>query len=196
TGSLTSTTSDIRLLTRILTMPRNSFRLSVAGAAIACLLLGLAPAVARGAGPGVHGRVLGHDEKGTFLGIVAGAKIEFQSRAGAKVAQVAADKDGYYKVNLPPGEYLYKIEAPGYRKEDAGRGMRLEQNQGYAIFNLALTKGQTEPSHKTPEVPPQKIGKLHGRVLEKAPRGTLGISNARLALRREGSRELVTVYSR
>jgi hypothetical protein len=163
----------------------------------AAVLLTLAmPCVAGAAGPGVHGRVLGQDEQGKLLGVVAGAKIEFQNRGGAKVAQTTADKDGYYKVDLPPGEYLYKIEAAGYRKEAAGRGMKLTQSESYAIFNLALTKGQDDATRKPPEIPVQKIGKLRGRVLEKTPGGLVGIGEAGIALRREGTRELAIVRSR
>jgi hypothetical protein len=124
------------------------------------------------------------------------APNQFKNRSGAQVAQTAADKNGYYRVDLPPGEYLYEIEAEGYRKEDAGRGMRLQQSQGYAVFNLALTKGKTDPNRKPPEVPPRKIGKLHGRVLEKTREGLVGIPHSRISLRREGASQLITVRSR
>jgi hypothetical protein len=167
--------------------------------AIAAALAGVIALVASGAqaaGPGVHGRVLGHDVQGKFLGVVAGAKIEFQNQSGAKVAQTAADDKGYYKLDLAPGNYLYKIEAPGYRKEDAGRGMRLSQSQGYAIFNLALTKGQDDPNRKPPVTPPKQIGKLRGRVLEKTAADLVGIADARIVLRREGTRELAAISSR
>jgi hypothetical protein len=177
-------------------MKRIHARLTIRTAALAALVVLLGPAIALAASPGVHGRVLGHDEEGKLLGVVAAAKIEFQNRSGAKVAAATADKNGYYKVDLPPGEYLYKVEAPGYRKEEAGRGIRLEQSEGYAIFNLALTQGKTDPNRKPPVTPTQKLGKLRGRVLEKTAQGAIGIPDARIALRREGSRELISVRSR
>lgn len=165
-------------------------------AAAVGLALMLASTASIAAGPGVHGRVLGHDEKGSFLGVVPGAKIAFEKSSGAKVAETASDKNGYYKIDLPPGEYLYKIAADGYRKEDAGRGMRLAQSEGYAVFNLALTKGQDDPDRKPPLIPAKKIGKLRGHVLEKTPSELIGIPDARIALRREGSRGLALIHSR
>jgi hypothetical protein len=148
------------------------------------------------AGPGVHGRVLGHDEQGSLLGVVAGARIQFQTLSGSQVAEMTSDGNGYYKVDLPAGEYLYKIEAKGYRKEDRGRGMRLSQSQGYAIFNLSLTKGTDDPNRKPPEVPLRKTGKLAGRVLENTPNGLVGIPNAKISLRREGASDLSSARSR
>jgi hypothetical protein len=148
------------------------------------------------AGPGVHGRVLGHNEQGSLLGIVAGAKIQFQNAAGQAVAQTTADNNGYYKVDLPPGEYLYKIQAPGYRDENAGRGMHLVLTQGYAIFNLALTQGENDPTAKPPDVKIKRIGKLHGRVFELKPDAMVGIPDARILLRREGTPRLINVISR
>ncbi len=164
--------------------------------AVVAGLASLPLSAALAAGPGVHGRVFGHDEKGASLGVVAGAKIEFQGAGSGKAAETTADKNGYYKVDLPPGDYLYKIEATGYRKEDAGRGMKLTQSEGYAIFNLAVTKGQDDPNRKPREIPPKKIGKLRGRVLEKTPNGLVGIADAGIALRREGSRGLAILRSR
>ncbi len=159
------------------------------------LLLGASTAVLA-AGPGVHGRVLGHDEQGRFLGVVPGAKLVFRSAGGAPVAEKSADANGYYKVDLPPGEYNYEIDAPGYRKEDAGRGMRLTQSQGYAIFNLALTKGEDDPARKPRETPSRMMGKLRGRVLEKVSPELRGIPDARITLRREGSRGVAILHSR
>ena len=148
------------------------------------------------AGPGVHGRVLGHDEQGKFLGIVAGAQIEFQNGSHARVASALADPNGYYKVDLPPGEYYYRIHADGYRTEEGGRGMRLSNSQGYAVFNLALTKGQDDQDRKPPVPPVAAEGRLRGRVLEESPNGKSGIGNARITFRLDGSSELKSVYSR
>ena len=148
------------------------------------------------AGPGVHGRVLGHDEQGQMLGIVPGAEIEFRNGAHAKVASAVADENGYYRIDLPPGEYFYRIQAGGYRTEEAGRGMRLSNSQGYSVFNLALTKGQDDPDRTLPVPPVSPEGKLRGRVVEELPNGKSGIGNARITFRLDGSSELKTVYSR
>lgn len=164
--------------------------------AVAALLLFGPMQAGLAAGPGVHGRVLGHDEQGSYLGIVAGAKIQFETTGGSPAGQCASDANGYYKIDLAPGEYLYKIKADGYRSEDRGRGMRLTQSQGYAVFNLALTKGQDDPNRQPPEPPKKKLGRLHGRVLEETKTARVGIPDARIMLRREGTNELVTVVSR
>jgi hypothetical protein len=148
------------------------------------------------AGPGVHGRVLGHDEQGKLLGIVSGAKIEFQDGAKATVASTVSDQNGYYKADLPPGEYYYQIQAAGYRTEDAGRGLRLSNSQGYAIFNLAMTQGMDDPDRKPPIVPAVAEGKLRGSVLEMSPAGKTGVPAASITLREPGSSQLRTVYSR
>ena len=143
-------------------MSRRFFPQLTPAAAILVALLWSNAAVA--AGPGVHGRVLGHDEQGKYLGVVAGAKIEFQRPGGSKLAETTADKNGYYKVDLPAGDYLYQIEAAGYRKEDAGRGMKLTQSEGYAIFNLAVTKGEDDPNRQP----------VTGKVVWITPAGTPG----------------------
>jgi len=165
-------------------------------AIVAAANWGLWARTAEGAGPGVHGRVLGHDEQGAYLGVVPGAKIQFETASGAAAGNTVSDANGYYKLDLPPGEYLYKIDAAGYRKEDRGRGMRLAQSQGYAVFNLALTKGEDDPNRKPPERPTKKIGRLHGRVVEEQKTSRVGIPEARIMLRRDGSNRVVTVYSR
>ncbi len=151
---------------------------------------------AHGCGPGVHGRVLGHDEQGKLLGIVSGAKIEFQNGAKATVASTVSDQHGYYKADLPPGEYYYQIQAAGYRTEDAGRGLRLSNSQGYAIFSLAMTKGMDDPDRKPPVVPAVAVGQLRGSVFEASPDGKTGIPAAGITLREQGSSQLRTVYSR
>ncbi len=70
---------------------------------------GAAPSLLQAAGVVFTPCVLGHDEQGKYLGIVADAQIEFQNRSGGNVAQVASDKNGYYKVDLPPGNTSIKL---------------------------------------------------------------------------------------
>src|SRR5207253_1912798 len=71
---------------------------------VAVLALGVASPV-WAAGPGVTGRVLALDPKGLPTGNVPGAKIEFKNRGGKVAASASTDKNGHYKVNLPPGTY-------------------------------------------------------------------------------------------
>ena len=70
--------------------------------------------VGAAAGPGLHGRVLGLDDDGRYVGVVAGAKIDFKGQGGAAAAQTTSGANGYYRVDLPAGVYTYKIEAEGY----------------------------------------------------------------------------------
>jgi len=88
---------------------------------------------AHAAGSGVHGRVLALDENGKVEGVVAGAKIEFKNQGGATVAQMTSGESGYYRVDLPPGSYLYKVQAYGFKDEDHGRGIAVQRSQGYAV---------------------------------------------------------------
>lgn len=173
----------------------NYFQLAILAAA-ACLLPTALMSQVHAAGPGVHGRVLGHDPQGRLLGVVPGAQIEFQNGSQTTVGTAVADQAGYYRIDLPPGDYRYRIQAAGYRTEDAGRGLRLTNSQGYAVFNLAMTQGTDEPDRQPPVPPVVTQGKLQGRVLEQLPDGTTGIGRARTTLRRQGTSELRTVISR
>ncbi|MDX1930958.1 MAG: carboxypeptidase-like regulatory domain-containing protein [Pirellulaceae bacterium] len=139
---------------------------------------------------GLHGRVLGHDEKGEFVGVVAGAKITFESNSGKQLKEAVSDTNGYYKIELPTGEFRYKIVADGYRTEQSGRGLRLAQGEGFSVANLSLTKGLDDPG-KLINPPRKSTGKLSGRVVERTALGFVGIPNARIAMRREGSDSLI-----
>lgn len=139
---------------------------------------------------GLHGRVLGHDEKGEFVGVVAGAKITFESNSGKQIREAVSDANGYYKIELPTGEFRYKIVADGYRTEQSGRGLILAQGEGFSIANLSLTKGIDDP-RKLINPKPKLVGRLSGRVVERTHLGIVVIPNARIALRREGSTKLL-----
>lgn len=149
---------------------------------------------ANAAGPGVHGRVLGNDEAGKFLGVVPGATVEFLNGAQSSAGKATADENGYYRVELPPGEYLYRVRAEGYRTEDAGRGLRLTVSSGFAIFNPALVKGADVAEPKPIRPPMEAMGLLSGRVVERVGSRVIGIPNARVFLRRDDGK-LFTVMS-
>ncbi|MBL8817679.1 MAG: carboxypeptidase regulatory-like domain-containing protein [Planctomyces sp.] len=147
------------------------------------------------AGPGVHGRVFGHDEQGKLIGVVSSAKIEFLNASQTVVATTASEKDGYYIVELPPGDYFYRIEAEGYLTEEAGRGLRLSSNQGFAIFNLAMIKGKVDPDRVPLKPPVIPLGVLSGRVLDGAMSSETGVGEAKIVLRHSNGQRF-TVYSR
>lgn len=138
---------------------------------------------ASGKGPGIHGRVFALDESGDLKGIVPGALIEFKNAGGATVAKVTTNEQGYYKLDLATGNYIYKVTAAGYKDEDFGRGRQIVLTRGYAIYNFSLVKGKTDPKTKPPEIIPVDLGKLQGQVFEKTADGKLvGIPGAVITL--------------
>lgn len=166
---------------------------------IASILTFLLVPVAHAAGPGVHGRVMGRDQDGGFAGLVGGANIEFKNQAGSVVARTTASPHGYYKVDLPPGQYVFSVKAAGYKDEDAGRGVRLKLSEGYSVLHFSLTKGENDPNRdesQANEQEPVGVGRLHGRVFEKTPNGPIGIAKALVTLRKQGSSELVRVVTK
>lgn len=171
-------------------------RRAVFGTAALLLLFGAALPV-QAAGPGVHGRVLALDEDGKVTGIVAGATIEFKGEGGGVAAQVTSDQSGYFRADLPAGRYFYKVQAEGFKDEDHGRGIALTRSEGYAVYNLSLTRGENDPGHEPPAGPSAEIGVLRGRVLEKTRDGSLvGIPGATITLRKkDGDRGLARVVS-
>lgn len=148
--------------------------------------------------PGVHGRVIALDEKSKPTGVVGGAKIEFKDASGKAVAQTTGDSGSYYRVELPPGTYFYKVSAPGFKTEDHGRGITLTLSEGLAVYNFSLSKGQDDPQRKAPQQTQVSVGRLCGRVLEKTAEGALvGIPHAAVSLRREhGGRRLTRIVAR
>ncbi|MBN1912057.1 MAG: carboxypeptidase regulatory-like domain-containing protein, partial [Pirellulales bacterium] len=146
---------------------------------------------------GVHGRVYALDKSGKIIGNVSGAKIELKNQAGAVVATVTSGQNGYYKVDLPAGQYFYKVTAPGYKDEDKGRGFTLQRSDQGHIYDFWLIQGPNDPDKKPPEIPAVEIGKLKGHVWEKTEKGDLiGIPNAAIALRRNGSPQMTSVFTR
>jgi hypothetical protein len=130
------------------------------------------------------GPVFALDEQGKLTGVVAGAKIELKTQAGQVAASATSNTNGFYKADLPPGTYFYKVQAQGYKDENVGRGIQLKLSEGYTIFNFSLTKGKNDPNTKPPIIPLLQIGKLQGKVLEKTGDGKLiGIPGALVALR-------------
>lgn len=177
-------------------MQRRLISLSVG--LISLAILAAAAPIASAAGPGLHGRVLGLDEEGRYVGVVAGASIEFKGQGGGSAALTKSGANGYYRVDLPAGVYTYKITAEGYRTEDAGRGLEIQQSEGYVVQDFSLVRGESETAEQPPQPQPTPVGRLNGRVFEINERGERigGISRARLALRHEGATGLRRVVAR
>ena len=147
------------------------------------LVFSLLAGIAAADGPGVHGRVFALDESGQTTGTVPGAKIEFRSLSGAARTPATAGANGYYRIDLPPGRYTYKVTAAGFQDEDQGRGIALELTDGYAVYNFSLIKGENPEQRRPPELPTVPMGYLEGRVLEKTAAGELiGVPGARMSV--------------
>src|SRR5262245_36172562 len=89
------------------------------------ILLTVGARAALAEGPGVHGRVLGHEADGGTKR-VAQATIEFKDQGGHVAATTTTNEQGYYKADLPAGVYSYKVQAAGYKDLDIGRGISLQ----------------------------------------------------------------------
>jgi hypothetical protein len=142
---------------------------------------------------GIHGRVTGRNEDGGFAGAVPAAKIEILSESGASVATSEANAHGYYKINLPPGRYYYKVTAEGYRDEDEGRGLKIDRTEGMLLFHFSLTKGENKTDRVKPILPERTTGELYGRVMEHTDDGDVGIPNAQITFVHQESREVAEV---
>ena len=115
--------------------------------AVLVALVGVSDAYA--AGPGLYGHVLGQGEDGDLQGVIPNAEVQFL-RGNAVVAEATTNASGYYKVNLAPGPYTYRVRASGYKSDDAGRRMRLQRSTGYVVREFILVKGQDPPDRVKP----------------------------------------------
>ncbi|MBC8871455.1 MAG: carboxypeptidase regulatory-like domain-containing protein [Planctomycetes bacterium] len=173
---------------------RYQWRMCLLAGSVALLVGWVQPTWAAGAG--VHGRVHAVTESGKYTGVVASAAIEITNQAGVVVARTNSGETGYYRIELPPGQYLYKVTAAGYKDEDKGRGFALQLTTGLAVYDFTLTKGKNDPDRKPPSIPKVPIGLLRGHVFEKSSGGTLiGIPDATITLRKEESLRLDRVVT-
>lgn len=156
---------------------------------------------AHAAGPGLHGRVFALDEAGHYAGVVEGASIEFKDQGGNVAAEATSAANGYYRVDLAPGRYTYKVEAEGYQTEDEGRGLVLDHSEGYEVHDFPLSPEETERETTEEDVPYEPavvpLGELTGQVVEITENGErVGIPDARVSLRLEDARVLRSVLTR
>ncbi|MBN2473387.1 MAG: carboxypeptidase regulatory-like domain-containing protein, partial [Pirellulales bacterium] len=149
-------------------------------------------------GRGLHGHVLALDQEGDVGDPVAGATIELQNQAGQVVAsQLTTDQNGYYRADLDPGVYYYRVSAPGFKDEDVKRGITSKLSDGYAVWDFFLTPGDDDREEPPPEIIPARIGSLKGAVLEEKPDGRLAaVADAVITLRNdEGTPPTVDVIT-
>lgn len=94
----------------------------------------------------VTGRVSGVHETGEYLGVVAGAKVEFLDGSGRVTATAMTNETGFYEVDaLGAGKWTYRVTASDYAAEDAGRGFELGETSGVQVYDFNLFKTIAEP---------------------------------------------------
>lgn len=126
------------------------------------MLTGVVSARAVGA---VHGRVLGLDESGVYLGVVAGAKIELQNEAGAVVASATSSDTGFYTITgLSAASYRYTVKAAGWRDEAHERGFALPEGDLDYVHDFLLTKEGKASAPPPPMAQQSGRPAVHGRV--------------------------------
>ncbi len=165
----------------------------IAGTALFLFLLGLTSAAPAG---GIHGRVFALDENGNHIGMAGGATLEFRGAGGGVSGTATADPDGYYRAQLAPGQYTFRITAPGFKDEDEGRGFALQRSDRLVARNFSLTRGPNDPDQARPELPRIDAGRLVGRVVERTPRGMVGVPGAVVHLRQQGLPGVTRVVTR
>lgn len=145
---------------------------------------------------GLRGYVFGLREDGRFEAPVAGAKIEFILPNGQVAATATTNASGYYQVNLSPGIYAYRITAPGYQTDDAGRQISVQHADRYVLRNFAVKKGPEQPARPPePQAPAEPLATLRGHVYEQAGRSREGIPGASVILRQKGTRRVIRVVT-
>ncbi|TWU46664.1 carboxypeptidase regulatory-like domain-containing protein [Rubripirellula reticaptiva] len=142
---------------------------------------------------GITGRVAAQTEDGKYAGMVAGAKIEVLKPGGEVVTTTTSNPQGMFKIELPVGQYYYRVHADGFKDEDEGRGFEVKRNGQMELFHLALTKGENDPDRVRPVIPPPINGELIGRVLQRTHEGEKGIAHARITLVHESTRQVKNV---
>ncbi len=137
--------------------------------------------------PGVRGRVSGVHESGEYLGVVAGAKIEFLNGSGNVVATATTNETGFYEVDtLGAGNWTYRVTAANFVAEDAGRGFELDETSGIQVYDFSLFKTIAEPPSS---------GIISGLVSRIKGEGTEPLSGTMVSLRRTDGGFITSVTS-
>ena len=111
-----------------------------------------------GGAPSLRGWVMGQTEEGKHLGPIGNATVDLLI-GGKVMASAITSATGYYGMpELTPGSYTYRVTAPDYAPEDAGRGFVLPNDHLVHVQDFVLTKGSEKP------VPLPKPGMLEGHV--------------------------------
>jgi len=142
------------------------------------LILTLVAGTALCAGDGIiRGRVMGLDEEGAPIAVVAGARIELKNEGGATVATATSGNGGFYELTgLDAGDYRYRVRAAGYKAEDEKRGFSVTVGTPEYAHDFLLWTDRS----KTPVLPlvaavaaETRKPLVHGRVYRQDAEGKL-----------------------
>ncbi len=131
---------------------------------------------------GVRGYVFGLNAEGVFERPIKGATVEFLSPDGGVVAKATTNAAGYYQVRLAPGVYRYRVSAPGYKTDDAGRQISVQFPDRYVLRNFSLKRGEDKRPEQQPPTG-EKPGVLTGHVFEDRAGRRIGVPGARIVLK-------------
>lgn len=143
-------------------------------------------------GGGLRGYVFGLNEDGRFAGPIAGATVEFLAPGGAVVARATTNESGYYQVDLAPGVYAYRVAAEGYRPDNDGRKLVVEDPDRYTLRNFALRPGPSQ-EEKRPEHSGARPAVLQGHVYELSEGKRAGVPGATVVVRPDGTDQALRV---
>ena len=93
------------------------------------------------------------------------------------------------------------IDKPGHLRHTVAQQLVFGERDGrrsdrLVARNFSLTRGPNDPDQNRPEVPHTDVGRLVGRVVERTPRGMVGVPGAVVHLRQEGQPGLTKIVTR
>ncbi len=137
--------------------------------------------------PGLRGRVSGQSEIGEYLGVVPGATVEVLDGSGKVAAQTTSNETGFYELTgLGAGNWTYRVTAPNFAPDDAGRGFSLEPGTGVQVYDFIL-------SQKVPERP--SLGVVYGTVFRGVARNKEPLAGTMISLRPAAGGSIRTVMT-
>ncbi len=127
--------------------------------------------------PGIRGRVSGQNDFGEYLGVITGATIEIVNPEGAVIATNETKESGFYEfADLGAGTWTYRVSAPGFTTDDAGRGFVLSKGSEMQVMDFILSRGKSS-------IPDSGI--LKGVVLMEKDGKRIPLPNASITLKPE-----------
>lgn len=137
--------------------------------------------------PGLRGRVSGQSEVGDYLGVVPGATVAVLDGSGKVVAQTTSNETGYYELTgLGAGNWTYRVTAPNFAADDAGRGFSLEPGTGVQVYDFILSRNVAEGT---------SLGVIYGTVSRGVNRNRVPLAGTMISLRPAAGGSIRTVMT-